>query len=311
MNLPVINLGELPNFERKPSTMFYIDEISFFEKFFDNHGIQTLALTDVQTSENLYQLYVKHLSELYAVHEMLADEESKSVFRAAIKGKLTRRIKDFRYVEKPHYFLEGFLPVEGDIAIDGGAYDGKTSRDFVMQGAKVYSFEMSRENYQNCLPLAEKYNFTMENLGLSNREGQEFYAQSGAGSGKGRGNLVGNFIDLDTYVLKKDLPRVDYIKLDIEGAELDMLHGAIRTITLWKPKMAICAYHKPEDLWTLASYVKYLHSDYEIKFRHNKVYLPDSSYQYTLNEREKAALNKFGMNNGFAPSFWDMVLYCR
>ena len=117
---------------------------------------------------------------------------------------------------------------------------------------------------------------------------------------------IGIFTDLDTYVLKKNLPRVDYIKLDIEGAELDMLHGAAKTISRWKPKMAISAYHKPEDLWTLANYVKSLRSDYEFKFRHYKIDATD----YTLSDIEREILQIFGLDY-FIPSACESVLYCR
>lgn len=113
------------------------------------------------------------------------------------------------------------------------------------------------------------YCFTVENFGLSNQEGEASYHSGGAGSRKDpNGTLTAKFIDLDTYVARKNLPRVDYIKLDIEGAELDMLRGAAKTITRYKPKMAISAYHKNDDLWTLINYVKSLRSDYEFKFRH-------------------------------------------
>lgn len=276
-----------------------------FTEYFSRYGVNLFFNGNTNFFESLYNFYIQHLSELYKVYEML-DEESKKVFLASIKGKLTNQVKDFRYAPEPQYFLEGFLPVEGDIAIDGGAYDGGTSRDFAIQGAKVYAFEMSAENYKNCLPRAEKYNFVIENLGLSDREGQELYFQGGAGSGKGRGDLVANFVDLDTYVLKKNLPRVDYIKLDIEGAELDMLHGAAKTISRWKPKMAVSAYHKPEDLWTLANYIKSIRPDYEFKFRHYKIDCTD----YLLNDAARAFLRTFGLSY-FLPTNCEIVLYCK
>ena len=162
------------------------------------------------------------------------------------------------------------------------------------------------ENYKKCLPCAEKFGFTIENLGLSNQEGQEFYFSGDTASRKGIGNLIGNFIDLDTYVNKKDLPCVDYIKLDIEGAELDMLHGAAKTIARWKPKMAISAYHKPEDLWTLALYIKSIRPDYEFKFRHYKI----DCTNYTLNDAERNVLRQLGLSY-FLPSGCEKVLYCR
>lgn len=308
IDIPIVTLEDFPNFEPKPPQMFYFDEFknNAFIEFFSRYGVQFFSMANTEYADRLYNFYFQNLEKLYRAYKIFDEEESKKVFLETIKGKLTKQIKDFRFAPEPQYFLEGFFPTEGDIAIDGGAYDGATSRDFAMQGAQVYAFEMSSKNYQKCLPRAEKFGFTLENLGLSNKEGEEFYFQGGAGSGKGQGNLVGKFIDLDTYVLKKDLPRVDYIKLDIEGAELDMLQGAAKTISRWKPKMAVSAYHKPEDLWTLAFYIKSLRADYEFKFRHYKIDCTD----YFLNDEERAILQKFGLSY-FLPTGCEMVLYCR
>nr|WP_158810755.1 FkbM family methyltransferase [Beijerinckia sp. L45] len=49
--------------------------------------------------------------------------------------------------------------------------------------------------------------------------------------------------------------RPTYIKLDIEGFEAEALRGAQKTIALCKPSLAVCIYHKPEDLWTLPELV--------------------------------------------------------
>lgn len=147
----------------------------------------------------------------------------------------------------------------------------------------------------------------LENLGLSNQESEESYRPEAAGSRKyPNGTLTAKFTDLDTYALKKRLPRVDYIKLDIEGAELDMLRGAAKTITRYKPKMAISAYHRSEDLWTLANYVKSLRSDYEFKFRHYRIDCTD----YLFNDAQRAIFRKFGLSY-FCPSRCETVLYCR
>lgn len=106
--------------------------------------------------------------------------------------------------------------------------------------------------------------------------------------------------------MRKNLPRVDYIKLDIEGAELDMLHGAAKTITRFKPKMAVSAYHKPEDLWTLATYIKSLRADYEFEFRHYQVDFSD----YDMDDNERSVLRYFDLSY-LAPNGGEFVLYCR
>ena len=106
--------------------------------------------------------------------------------------------------------------------------------------------------------------------------------------------------------LPQNLPRVDYIKLDIEGAELEMLHGAAKTIAHFKPKMAISAYHKPEDLWTLATYIKSLRPDYKFEFRHYRIDCKD----YILNDNERSVLKYFGLSYP-NPTACEMVLYCN
>ena len=119
--------------------------------------------------------------------------------------------------------------------------------------------------------------------------------------------MSANFINLIPELhLKKNLPRVDYIKLDIEGAELDMLQGAAKTIARWKPKMAVSAYHKLEDLWTLALYIKSIRPDYEFQFRHYKI----DCTNYTLNDAHREILKYFGLSY-FLPSYCEKVLYCR
>ena len=52
---------------------------------------------------------------------------------------------------------------------------------------------------------------------------------------------------LDAIVARFGLPRVDFIKMDIEGSEKQALAGAAQTLKRFKPRMALAAYHKPED----------------------------------------------------------------
>ena len=308
INVPVIALDNFPNLEEKPKTVFITNDIndSVFLPCFSRYEINLVKL---MYSDNV-PFVMKYLPELYSVYKMLGSDESKKVFCSAIKGNVTGKISDYRFATEPQYFLQGFLPAAGDIAIDGGAYDGATSLDFAKCGAKVYAFEMDADNYKNCLARLDNVgggDVILENFGLSDKESQENYSSNGAGSSKNlNGNLIAKFINLDTYATRKNLPRVDYIKLDIEGAELDMLHGASKTIIRCKPKMAVSAYHKPEDLFTLATYIKSLRADYHFEFRHYRIDCTD----YILSDEERAVLKHFGLNY-FLPTSCEMVLYCN
>lgn len=314
VNVPVVALEDVPrlgeeNFPVKPQEVFIVDYVTdvAFTDYFTRHGIEVLAPVYVDEQPRYFAFIMKHLPELYAVHEMLADDESRNVFRAVVKGRLTGKISDYRYAPEPQYFLDGFTPSAGDIAIDGGAYDGATSANFAKLGAKVFAFDMDTKNYKKSLPRADEFGFTIENLGLSDHVGEENYFSSDTASQKDpEGNRIGKFIDLDTYVAQKNLPRVDYIKLDIEGSELDMLHGATKTIARCKPKMAVSAYHLAEDLWQLALYIKSLRPDYEFAFRHYKI----DGKDYILDNDQCAILKYFGLSQ-LVPTPCEFVLYCR
>ncbi|MBR3746528.1 MAG: hypothetical protein IKN27_06165, partial [Selenomonadaceae bacterium] len=214
VDVPVVALEDISrfgeeNFPVKPQEVFLTTNLddSAFAPYFSRYGIESI-FTAGQTEEFLY--YMKHLPELYAVHESFIDDESKKVFRAAIKGSLTGKLSDFRFTPELLYSPNGFMPTAGDIVIDGGVYDGATSESFAKLGAKVFSFEMDENNFKKCLArVGGNPNITLEKMGLSDKEGEETYSSFYMSSHKDSdGNLTAKFIDLDTYVERKNLPRV-------------------------------------------------------------------------------------------------------
>ena len=173
----------------------------------------------------------------------------------------------------PQYFLAGYLPKSGDVVIDGGTFDGVSATLFADIGCKVYSFEIDPNNIINTEQYADFKRFTLENRGLGAYSHEVKFVSDASSSHVLESAADGNFstaqiISLDEYVVEKNLPRIDFIKLDVEGSELDVLRGAAQSILKWKPKLAISAYHKPEDLWTLMKFLKSLRPDYEFALRH-------------------------------------------
>jgi FkbM family methyltransferase len=53
---------------------------------------------------------------------------------------------------------------------------------------------------------------------------------------------------IDALVADGSIPRVDFIKVDVEGADLSVLEGAAEAIRAQRPRIAIACYHKPDDL---------------------------------------------------------------
>jgi len=61
--------------------------------------------------------------------------------------------------------------------------------------------------------------------------------------------------------------RPTYIVMDIEGAELDALKGAEKTIQSNRPDLAICVYHSPSHLWEIPLYIDSLGLGYRFYLR--------------------------------------------
>jgi FkbM family methyltransferase len=58
--------------------------------------------------------------------------------------------------------------------------------------------------------------------------------------------------------------RLDYLKADLEGAEVSMLRGAIETIRACAPRVAITTYHRREHAGQIAALLRDIHPDYHI-----------------------------------------------
>ena len=82
---------------------------------------------------------------------------------------------------------------------------------------------------------------------------------------------------LDDYA-KNTLHRLDFIKMDIEAAEMRAIAGAANVIREFKPRLAISAYHKPEDLWEIPDKLKSLNPSYRLFFGHHSPIAWESVY---------------------------------
>jgi FkbM family methyltransferase len=166
----------------------------------------------------------------------------------------------------------------GDVVLDCGASDGDFTRDALRAGAKlVVSIEISPAAVE-CL---------RRNLAESIAQGRAIVYPKGVWDSDGSltlnvsdSNFAANSVVLhpegshhdvevplttiDNIVSELRLPRVDFIKMDIEGAEVRALAGARFTIARFKPRLSIATEHKPDDEVTIPKAVRNLHRDYQM-----------------------------------------------
>jgi hypothetical protein len=70
---------------------------------------------------------------------------------------------------------------------------------------------------------------------------------------------------IDKLAAELHLPRVDFIKMDIEGAEVPALFGAHDTVARFKPRLAIATEHKPDDQYAIPAAVRKMRTDYQME----------------------------------------------
>ena len=92
--------------------------------------------------------------------------------------------------------------------------------------------------------------------------------ENGASSQKSdKGEIAVQGIPIDA-VLKKTGEKATFIKMDIEGSELNAIEGAKDTIVNEKPRLALCIYHKPMDIIEIPSRILELVPEYKLFIRH-------------------------------------------
>jgi FkbM family methyltransferase len=79
-------------------------------------------------------------------------------------------------------------------------------------------------------------------------------------------------ITIDDTAARFELARVNFIKMDIEGAELEALRGGEATIRKHRPKLAISLYHNPQDVETIPRYLAGLDLGYRFYLDHHTIY---------------------------------------
>ena len=177
--------------------------------------------------------------------------------------------------EEQYFDREIITPCPEETFIDGGCYECDTDKLFITWCSgnykKIIAFEPDEENYRKCLEVRKKENIAKLDIypkGLWDCETELFFSgDRGVGSQIGEGaEAVRIFTATIDETVGDD--EVTFIKLDVEGAELKALKGARKTIQKYRPKLAVCIYHKPEDVIEIPEYILSLHKDYKLYIRH-------------------------------------------
>jgi FkbM family methyltransferase len=75
-------------------------------------------------------------------------------------------------------------------------------------------------------------------------------------------------VTIDSFMREQKITKLDFLKLDIEGSEHEVLTGGRNTLSRDRPQLAVCIYHKKEDLFGIPLYLRDMLKDYVYRIGH-------------------------------------------
>ena len=213
----------------------------------------------------------QHSVDIERSMNRLADEKSRECLRRIVDFRSGTDLGYANYVhDDPQYFNKLTLPDDSKRSIsylDGGAYNG----DSLLYLSKKQSindcwlFEPDPSNYKElvqnikktdrhatCVPLALSDRYDM--LTFSAELGEAGHLDPAAT------NMIAS-VSIDEFLGGRQ--KVDFIKLDVEGAEMSALNGAKETINEYRLTKALSCYQHPYDLWKLPDIISEPGLDYQ------------------------------------------------
>ncbi len=212
------------------------------------------ATSQCCTKMDWYDYFFENKQKFLDKIDLLADDTSKETYFEFIRAYLEgHSYKGRTFPEEEKYFLtkEDIEHYEDEQWINFGAYTGDTIYHFINQGfayKKIYAVEGDTEIAQEL----------MENLSLLPAEL------------KNNIQIINQYFggipycSLDHYFADD---KITYINMDIEGAEEEVLKSAQNIIKKNRPVLAVCVYHKKDDLLVIPDLIRQIVSGYSFFLR--------------------------------------------
>ena len=220
----------------------------------------------------------KHTEELRKLFYMWADDDSRREYIAQLRFRLRL---DFDGLPSPvfhkQYFpddLYSILP--DDVFVDCGAFDGDTIREFLQHqnsfSGQILAYESDPINFRKLQEYISTLPETIRKKVVAKQSAVGYCGQKVhfASTGTVASRVIENG-ELEINCICLDQQTSDcapsFIKMDIEGAEIDALNGAREAIQHSQPLLAICVYHKPDHLWEIPLLISTYSDNYRFYLR--------------------------------------------
>jgi FkbM family methyltransferase len=237
-----------------------------------------------------HESYKTAKDELAEAFSLMGDERSKEVFLTRLHyclfpEEFGSSPAPLRRIHDPNqYFPPEIIHLRDDeVFVDGGGYVGDTVEDFMNRSKgefeHIYSFEPDADNYKklsdniSALQPTVRDKITAYQLGLWDCEKASGFAGVATGTHvleQSSDFALTHQIMLDSLDrVLGEFAKVTFIKMDVEGSEKKAIDGAREIIGNNRPKLAICVYHRPHDIFDLPLKIHKLNPNYRLYLRHH------------------------------------------
>lgn len=289
LDIPIISLEQFVEIKDKEKWEVVISAPKFREEIISEliqivdarriHSFEAEIYFNFLHDVNAYKDYlIINWEKLLGVYKALADDESRYTLTNVIKGRVSGNQKYFYncYVGN-QYWPENIIKFsESEVMVECGSNDGSTLKDLVDQVngkfRRIYCFEPDKD----CIKKMREV--------INNIPGDIFLIEKGAGAENSSSQFVSEALVGASHICSElegdygvDICRIDdfisdnvtYMKMDIEGSELSALQGSMNIIQNNKPKLAICVYHRNEDILDIYECLISINPDYKFYLRHH------------------------------------------
>lgn len=289
--IPIIGLEALSTISNETMIIITPKYASVeIEKMLRSYGFNNLAVEGAIVDEHIklfgyskncelkQQIFADSMHKVDFVKIHLADAHSVKVFEAIAMLWCHGDYRDcLNLANDEGYYPDDIIKLNDDeVFVDCGAHIGDSVEKFALKThgkyKAIYSYEASELQYEQAkayLRAKKLENVELHNIGIWSSEGELCFDSTGDVGNRisdgGEAKIKVNSLD---NLLKNKLPPT-FIKMDIEGAELEALKGSMEVIKEHSPKLAISVYHKFGDIWEIPHYILNETDRYKIYLRAN------------------------------------------
>jgi FkbM family methyltransferase len=263
--------------------LYYTNAVNLYWSLdnLEEHARQLQKTYDLYSDAKSKDLFIHRMALLTGGFDYNSFQQFIRVFADLVSDRGPNLFSQPWYDENFFYFNSDFFPLNNnEVFVNVGALVGDCAIEFLntckakgLQYKEIINFEPDPGNFIRLLAnLKNIDNVRCLPYGLWSYKSRLRFSNPNQSSAGTPGSLK-NDGDLEVEVVSLDklLPdtEISFIKMDVEGAEMEALRGAADTIRRNTPKLAISVYHKRDDIFEIPLFIHQLHPGYKLYLRHH------------------------------------------